>query len=259
MGLISHDIRISLRTSKLDVVRAKLVHMAELPQERDSTLFRTIMLLVSLIAGVLVFVPYAAHTSALDAVMLNVPGDQGNWWHVLVGAPAFLAFPMMWLRLRAFFSEKLSTPIERRVIWSVAILCICGTFAAEVPFLLHRAGTSEAQRLAVLFLGYGVPIVTAVLVLKYRAKISPTRACLIGVNAAYLANAGLCLPVYGQVPGTLGSKPGWLVMLVIVWPMLLEIVWTFVQASRTTVAQRVLPDKSCVLTGQVEGASDIEF
>ncbi len=211
--------------------------MAELPQERDSTLFRTIMLLVSLIAGVLVFIPYAVHTSALDAVMLNVPGDQGNWWHVLVGAPAFLAFPMIWLRLRAFFSEKLSTLIERRVIWTVAILCICGTFAVEVPFLLHRAGTSELQRLTVLFLGYGIPIVTAALVLMYRTKISPTGACLLGVNAAYLANAGLCLPVYGQVPGTLGSKPGWLVMLVIVWPMLLEIVWIFVQASRTTIAR----------------------
>ena len=205
------------------------MHMAELPQERDSTLFRIIMLLVSLIAGLLVFIPYAVHTSPLDAVMLNVPGDQGNWWHVLVGAPAFLAFPMIWLRLRAFFSEELSTTIERRVIWTVTILCILGTFAVEVPFLLHRAGTSEAQRLAVLFLGYGVPIVTAVLVLKYRAKISPTQACLIGLNAAYLANAGLCLPVYGQVPGALISKPGWLVMLVIVWPMLLEIVWIFVQ------------------------------
>src|SRR5260370_18153969 len=211
-GLISRDIRISLRTSKLDEVRARLVHMAELPQERDSTLFRTIMLVVSMIACVLVFIPYAVHTSALDAVMLNVPGDQGNWWHVFVGAPAFLAFPMMWLRLRAFFSEKLSPPIERRVIWTVAILCVCGTFAAEVPFLLHRAGTSEAQRLAVLFLGYGVPIVTAVLVLKYRAKFSPTRACLIGVNAAYLPNPGLCLPALGHVPGTLSSNPESLVM-----------------------------------------------
>jgi hypothetical protein len=37
------------------------------------------MLLVSLIAAVLVFIPYAVHTSPLDAVMLNVPGDQGNW------------------------------------------------------------------------------------------------------------------------------------------------------------------------------------
>jgi len=216
------------------------MHMAELPQERDSTLLRTVMLLVSLIAGVLVFIPFAVHTSPLDAVMLNVPGDQGNWWHVLIGAPAFLAFPMIWLRLRAFLSEKLSTTIERRVIWTVAILCICGTFAIEVPFLLHRAGTSEAQRLAVLFLGYGIPIVTAVLVLKYRTKISPTKVCLIGLNAAYLANAGLCLPVYGQVPGDLLSKPGWLVMLVIVWPMLLESVCIFVQTSRTTNAKKGL-------------------
>jgi hypothetical protein len=89
-----------------------------------------------------------------------------------------------------------------------------------------------------LFLGYGVPIVTAVLVLKYRAKISPTQECLIGLTGAYLANAGLCLPVYGQLPGALTSKPGWLVMLVIVWPMLLEIVWIFVQSSRTTIATR---------------------
>jgi len=212
--------------------------VAELPQERNSTVFRTIMLLVSLTAGVLVFIPYAVHTSPLDALMLNVPGNQSNWWHVLIGAPFFLAFPMTWLRLRAFFSRELSTAIERRVIWIVTILCICGTFAVEVPFLLHRAGTSEAQRLAVLFLGYGVPILTTALVLKFKAKISRTQTCLIGLNAAYLANAGVCLPVYGQVPGALNSKSGWLVMLVIVWPMLLEIVWIFVQTSRTTIATK---------------------
>jgi len=214
------------------------MHMAELQDERVSTLSRIIMLLVSLIAGVLVFIPYAVHTSPLSAVMLNVPGDQGNWWHVLIGAPFFLAFPMIWLRSRAFFLEEQSTTIERRVIWTITILCICGTFAVEVPFLLHRAGTSETQRLAVLLLGYGVPIVSAVLVLKYRAKISPTQACLIGLNGAYLGNAGLCLPVYGQVPGALISKPGWLVMLVIVWPMLLEVAWIFVQTSRTTMVRK---------------------
>jgi hypothetical protein len=214
------------------------MHMADLPQEQDSTLFRIVMLVVSLIAGVLVFIPYAVHTSPLDAVMLNVPGDQGNWWHVLIGAPFFLAFPMIWLRLRTFFSKELSTSIERRVIWTVTILCVCGTFAVEIPFLLHRAGTSEAQRLAVLFLGYGIPIVTAVLVLKRRAKISSTQACVIGLNAAYLANAGLCLPVYGQVAGAVSSKPGWLVMLVIVWPMLMEIVWIFVHSSQPTIATK---------------------
>jgi len=177
--------------------------MAQIPEERDSTLFRTLISLVWMIAGVLVFIPYAVHTSLLDAVLFHVPGNQGNWWHLLVGAPALLAFPMIWLRLRSFSSEKLSTAIERRVIWTVAILCVCGTFAVEVPFLLHRAGTSEAQRLAVLFLGYGVPVVAGLLLWKYKAKISPTRTCLIGLNAAYLANAGVCLPVFGQLPGTL--------------------------------------------------------
>jgi hypothetical protein len=214
------------------------MNMVDLPQEQPSTLFKIVMLVVSLIAGVLVFIPYAVHTSPLNAVMLNVPGDQGNWWHVLIGAPFFLAFPMICLRLRAFFSKELSTSIERRVIWTVTILCVCGTFAVEIPFLLHRAGTSEAQRLAVLFLGYGIPIITAVLVLKRRAKISSTQACLIGLNAAYLANAGLCLPVYGQVAGALSSKPGWLVMLVIVWPILLEIVWIFVHTSHPTIATK---------------------
>lgn len=211
------------------------MNMADLPQGQASTLFKIVMFVVSLIAGVLVFIPYAVHTSPLDAVMLNVPGDQGNWWHVLIGAPFFLAFPMIWLRLRAFLSKEPSTSMERRFIWTVAILCVCGTFAVEIPFLLHRAGTSEAQRLTVLFLGYGIPIVTAGLLLKHRAKISPTQACLIGLNAAYLANAGLCLPVYGQVAGALSSKPGWLVMLVIVWPMLFEIVSIFVHTSQPTI------------------------
>jgi hypothetical protein len=215
------------------------MNMADLPPEQASTLFKIVMLVVSLIAGVLVFIPYAVHTSPLDAVMLNVPGDQGNWWHVLIGAPFFLAFPMIWLRFRAFFSKELSTSTERRVIWIFTVICVCGTFAVEIPFLLYRAGTSEPQRLAVLFLGYGIPIVTAVLLSKGKAKISPTQACLLGLNAAYLANAGLCMPVYGQVAGALSSKPGWLVSLVIVWPMLLEMVWIFVHTSQPTIATKV--------------------
>lgn len=220
-----------LRASTLDNVRTASAQTAELLQRRNSSLFRTTMLLVSLIASVLVFIPYAVHTSPLDAMMLNVPGDQGNWWHVLIASPFFLAFPMIWLRLRVFLSEELST-IERRVIWIVTILCVCGTFAVEVPFLLHRAGTSEAQRLAVLLLGYGIPILSAVQVFKYKDKISPTQACLTGLTAAYLANAGVCLPVYGQVPGALLSKPGWLVMLMIIWPMLLEMVGTLRATAR---------------------------
>ena len=38
------------------------------------------------------FCQIALYTSPWDAVQLRVPGDQGNWWHLLVGAPYFLAF-----------------------------------------------------------------------------------------------------------------------------------------------------------------------
>ena len=105
-----HQNRIPQRF-KFGVLRAGSMHMVYLQQERGSTLSKTIMLLVSLIAGILVFIPYAAYTSPFDAVMLNVPGDQGNWWHVLIGAPFFLAFPMIWLRLRAFFSKSRPLPL----------------------------------------------------------------------------------------------------------------------------------------------------
>ena len=51
-----------------------------------------IALLIWLLAGAVAFLPFAFNTSPWDAVTLRVPGNQGNWWHALVGAPFFLAF-----------------------------------------------------------------------------------------------------------------------------------------------------------------------
>jgi len=62
-------------------------------------------------------------------------------------------------------------------------------------------------------------------------------ACLVGLNAAYLANAALCLIVYGPMPGTAGSRSGWIVTIVIVWPMLVELVWLFIQTFKIQVSQ----------------------
>jgi hypothetical protein len=121
-------------------------------EARVPALFNAIALLVSLLAGIVVFLPFALDTSPLNAVMLRVPGNQGNWWHAFVGAPFFLAFPMIWVRLRAFFSKQLSTPAGRRIIWIAVSLSICATILVEAPFLLHLAGTSEWQRLSVLSL-----------------------------------------------------------------------------------------------------------
>jgi hypothetical protein len=105
--------------------------------------FSAVMLIVWLTASVAVFLPFAVGISPFDAVTLRVPGNQGNWWHALAGAPFFLTFPMVWLRVRALFSTRLATPAGRRVLWVVAALSVLATIAVETPFLLHLAGTSK--------------------------------------------------------------------------------------------------------------------
>lgn len=207
---------------------------APMEEVRIPAPLNTLGLVVSLLAGVVVFLPFALNTSPLDAVTLRVPGHQGNWWHALVGAPFFLAFPMIWLHLRAFLSTSLSTLTGRRILWIVVGLSIFGTILVELPFLLHLAGTSAWQRFSVLSLGLGIVIASATLLFLRRRHIfrSPTRACLVGLNTAYLANAVLCLIVYSSAKGSMDSRSGWLVTMVIMWPMILEIIWIFVQASK---------------------------
>src|SRR5277367_1229564 len=199
---------------------------------RSRPWFNLIMLLVSLAAGAVAFLPFAFDTSPWDAVTLRVPDNQGNWWHFLAGAPFFLAYPMTWLRLRSLFSTRPSTAIGRRVIWSAVGLSIVGTTLVEAPFLLHLAGTSDWQRFSVLSLGFGIMVASAIILLLRRRHISPTRACLAGPGTAYLANASLCLVVYSAATGNTWSRSGWVVTIVIVWPMAFELIWIFVQAFR---------------------------
>jgi hypothetical protein len=205
---------------------------ALLEEERDPNWFNVVALLISVVAGVTAFLPIALYTSPWDAVRLRVPGDQGNWWHLLVGAPYFLAFPMIWLRLRALFSRRLSTRAGRRVIWIVVALSICGTIAVTLPFLLrlgNLAHMNEWRRLAILGPTYGIVVASGTLLFLRRRSIHPILAAHVGLITAYLANAALCLVVYGPMPGTLASRYGWIVTMVVVWPMLLELVWVFIQ------------------------------
>jgi hypothetical protein len=205
-------------------------------EAKDPAWVNAIALLIWLWAGAVAFLPFALDTSAWDAVTLRVPGNQGNWWHFLAGAPFFLAFPMIWLRLRSLFSTQLSTAVGRRIIWSVAGLSGAGTIAVEAPFLLHLAGTSQWQRLSVLGMGFGILVASATILFLRRRYFSPTRGCIAGLDAAYLANAALCLVVYGGAPGNFRSRSGWFVTVVIVWPMLLELVWIFIQSLRARAA-----------------------
>jgi len=200
-----------------------------------------IALLVWMAAGSIVFLPFAFDTSPWDAVTLRVPGNQGNWWHALVGAPFFLAFPMIWLRLRSLFSKQLSTSKGRRLLWIEASLSTCGTILVQLPFLSHLAGTSEWQCLTVLGLGFGIVIASATFLFLRRHAMFPTRACLVALDTAYLANAALCLVVYSEATSTVWSKSGWLLTAIIVWPILLEIVWLFLQTFKTQTPQHTSP------------------
>ncbi|HEY1767277.1 MAG TPA: hypothetical protein VGG26_06460 [Terracidiphilus sp.] len=185
-----------------------------------------------LTAAVVAFIPFARDTSAWDAVTLRVPGNQGNWWHVLVGTPFFLAYPMLWLRLRSLFARP-STRIGRRLLWIAVALSICGTLLVETPFLLHLAGTSNWQRLAVLSLGFGVILASALVLFLRRRFIAPFQACIVGLETAYLANAALCLVVYSEATGSTWSRAGWFVCMVIVWPIALELAWLLLRAIRS--------------------------
>jgi hypothetical protein len=209
-----------------------------LEEPRAPIWINAIALLVWLLAGAVVFLPFALNTSPWDAVTLRVPGNQGNWWHALVGVPFFLAFPMIWLRLRSLFSKQLSTSKGRRLIWIAAGLSTFGTVLVEIPFLLHLAGTSEWQRLSVLGLGFGIVIASVIFLFLRRRDMFPTRACLVALDAAYLANAALCLVVYNGAAGTVWSRSGWLVTVIIVWPMVLELAWLLTQTSKTQPAQQ---------------------
>jgi hypothetical protein len=199
----------------------------------DPTWVNVFALLLWLLAGAVAFLPFAFDTSAWDAVTLRVPGNQGNWWHALAGAPFFLAFPMIWLRLRALFSAQHSTTRGRRLIWTVVGLSIVGTILVEGPFLLHLAGTSAWQRLMVLSLGFGIMVASGIILWMRRRHIAPTQACVAGLATAYLANAALCLVVYSDAPGSPWSRSGWLVSIVIVWLIALELVWILASSFRT--------------------------
>jgi hypothetical protein len=111
---------------------------------------------------------------------------------------------------------------RRRALWIASGALTFGMLLVEAPFLAHRAGTSEVQRLAVIAAGLGIPRVSIGRLVARRRMIGATRACLAILTAAYLANASICLIVYGEAKFETSSRSGWYLTIAIVWPMALE-------------------------------------
>ena len=75
------------------------------------------------------------------------------------------------------------------------------------------------------FPAFGVMIACAALLILRRNQISPTRACFVGLNAAYLANAAICLVLYAPM-----RNSGWFVIMAVASFMTLELVGIFIQS-----------------------------
>jgi len=63
-----------------------------LKEERAPIWHTAVLLLISVTAGVIAFLPLALYTSPWDAVTFRVPENQGNWWHFLIGGRSFWLF-----------------------------------------------------------------------------------------------------------------------------------------------------------------------
>src|SRR2546430_7994074 len=66
-----------------------------------------------------------------------------------------LAYPAIWLHARWPGAERAPKKTGQQVLWGVLLLSALGTVAVQSPFVLHRAGTSELQRLAIIVTGFG--------------------------------------------------------------------------------------------------------
>jgi hypothetical protein len=114
-------------------------------------------------------------------------------------------------------------------MWMLICLSALGTLLVEAPFLLHLAGTSELQRLEVIFLGIGIILFSGIFLYVKRIKLNPAKGIIIGLTTAYLANALLCLIVYGETKFNDQSRSGWYVTLVIVIPILIDYTHLLIQ------------------------------
>jgi hypothetical protein len=159
---------------------------------------------------------------------------------------------MIWVCLRSLFSTRPPTRFQQRLIWIIVVLSICGTLLVTAPFLLRLGifGRMKIGRwLSILVPTFGILIAGGALLFLTRRRILPSRASLAGLNTAYLTNAAFCLVVYAPMPGTLRSKSGWFLTMVIIWPMLLELVWIFARTLKSSTEARQF-SRGKVATGQ---------
>jgi hypothetical protein len=203
--------------------------------ERDqqpSKWLSAVSLSIAMVAAVAAFLPFAVDTSAWNAVTLRVPGDQGNWWHFLAGAPFFLAFAMIWLSLRSMLSFTPSRT-ERRILWGMVAFSVCGTLLVEMPVLLRLGNLAQMglrRQLTLLVPGLGILALCLRILVSRRRWIPSSSGILLGLCAAYLTNATFCLGMYAPYR----PQSGWYITMAIIWLTALQVLWIAFDSYRTS-------------------------
>ena len=196
--------------------------------QQASRWFSAASLLLASAAAVAAFLPFSANTSAWNAVTLRVPGDQGNWWHFIAGAPFFLAFVMAWLSMRSLRSLTLSTT-QRRILWGLTAISLVGTLLVEVPVLFRMGNLAQMglrRQLTLVLPGLAVLAICTTVLVSRRKTIAAANAILLGLCAAYLANAAFCLAMYAPY----APQSGWYATMALIWLFALQVLWIFIDS-----------------------------
>jgi hypothetical protein len=153
---------------------------------------------------------------------------------IFLGISNDLAAPAL-----AAFEPAVNSPAERRLLWTALAVLASGTVTVEIPFLL-RLGTlarmSIESQLSMVGPGLGILAACGAILLLRGRTMSPTRACFVGLDGVYLANAGLCLVVYAPM-----HESGWFATMTIVWFMAAEVAWNCISPGRPLAAVTAIP------------------
>jgi hypothetical protein len=196
----------------------EILNYAATDEPRSTPLWvRGVALAVSLAAAAVIFLPFTWDTSPWDVV--------GHWpwvWEdlkfTLLAIPFFLAFPMVWIRVRLLFPHAIR-PAERIIIWTIALLAVSATIWVEgifIPEALRDRDWSEwfVGTPPIVLLAGATPTFVR------RRRITPLNRIIAGLNTVYLGNAVMC------VIGFAGAQDfGWYMTIAVGSFMVFEFFW----------------------------------
>jgi hypothetical protein len=138
-----------------------------------------LLLILGIPAVVLLFLPYTSNTSPWTAISGSM-----EYGVALLGWPFFLAIVICIVQVRLFLNKSFSG--TERTIYR---LLACAALAVGLVFIWAEGFTKETIGWDLTF---GIPFLVAVLLIVFTARLSPEKAAIVALKAAWLPNAIMC-------------------------------------------------------------------